>query len=153
MKKVVALVAFPLLILCACTNEEPNPDLVQSVIVPGEGDTPDYNPEEVPSFTYDIAPYAGQTATDGVRYPVGNPDLNPDENAWNNVVTVTYNGSTATVSGADESGVQATVTGANVDLALGESKQVKVIATGSSDCGSLRLTGGFKHMLDRKSVV
>lgn len=148
MKKVVAVLSLPLLALCACTNEEPNPELViPSIIVPGEGDTPDYNPEVTPEFSYVIEPYAGQAATDAVSYPTGNPDLNPEENSWENVVTVTYHGATAAVGGAEEAGVTAKVSGANVDLELGASKQVKIIATGSSDRGSLRLTGNYKHML------
>lgn len=148
MKKAVAVLSLPLLALCACTNEEPNPELViPGVIVPGEGDTPDYDPAVIPAFSYSIEPYAGQKATDAVSYPAGNPDLNPEENTWDNVVTVTYQGATAAVGGAEAAGVTAMVNGANVDLALGSSKQVKIIATGSSGQGSLRLTGGYKHML------
>lgn len=149
MKKALCLLlALPLIpALTGCSNQEPNPELVTSVIVPGEGDTPDYNPAETPAFDYDIAPYGGQTASDAVSYPLGNPDLNPDENSWDNVVTVTYAGASATVAGAEAAGVRASVSGANVDLALGTARQVKVVATGSSDRGSLRLTGGYKHML------
>lgn len=153
MNKAAAILALPLLMLAACTNDEPNPELITGVIVPGEGDTPDYDPEATPSFSYDIAPYAGQTATDAVSYPAGNPDLNPDENRWENVVTVTYHGAGATVTGASEAGVTASVNGANVDLALGSGKQIRIVCTGASDCGSLRLTGGHKHLLELNNLT
>lgn len=153
MKKATLLLALPLLAMCACTNDEPNEDLDQSVTVPDEGGTPDYDPDQIPEFDYSIAAYDGTKASDAVSYPVGNPDLNPNENTWDNIVTVTYNGATATVTGASEAGVTASIVGANVDLALGGSKQVKIIATGTSDCGSLRLTGSYKHLLELDNLT
>lgn len=139
--------------LGACSNPELNPDLEQVIIVDGEGDTPDYNPAVTPEFTYTIAPYGGEKATDAEAYPQGNPDLNPTENEWVNVIRVVYSGATATVSGATEAGATATVSGANVDLALGQARQVRIIASGSSDQGSLRLTGNYKHLLELNDLT
>lgn len=145
--------AFSALILAACSNPEPNPEIVPPVAVPGEGETPDYNPENIPEFTYGVAPYAGERAADAESYPEGNPDLNPTMTDWQNVVTVVYNGSEATVSGAAEAGVNASVTGANVSLELGSSRSVRIVASGSSECGSLRLTGSYKHMLELNNLT
>lgn len=145
--------AFSALALAACSNPEPNPEMVPSVVVPGEGETPSYNPEKIPEFTYNVVPYAGERAADSESYPEGNPDLNPTLTDWNNVVTVVYNGSEATVSGAAEAGVTASVIGANVSLALGETRSVRIVASGSSDCGSLRLTGSYKHLLELNNLM
>lgn len=135
--------------LIACTNEEPNPELVQTpVVVPGEGNTPDYNPAETPSFTYSIAPYAGQKADDTPAYPIGNSELNPEENNWEATITVTYSAEGATVDGAAEAGVTARVNGGNVDLGLGADKLIRVVATGTCANGSLRLSGDRRHMLE-----
>lgn len=136
----------------ACSNPEPNPDVVTSIIVPGEGETPDYNPSEVPEFTYNIAPYSGERATDKEAYP-DNPDLNPGLTQWDNVVRVVYNGPEATVTGAAEAGVTVRITGANVDLSLGGARLVRIVASGSSDCGSLRLTGSYKHLLELDNLT
>lgn len=154
MKNLSALL-IPLAALTACTNSEPHPSPNQPpvVVVPGEGNTPEYNPAETPSFTYTITPYSGQTATDVPSYPQGNSDLNPDENLWEAVVTVTYSGSTASVAGAEDAGVIARVTGANVDLNLGLSQLVKVVATGSSSNGSLRISGDRKHLLELDNLT
>lgn len=141
------------LALGACSNPPLNPDRNPVVIVEGEGDTPDYNPAITPDFTYTIAPYGGEKATDSESYPQGNPDLNPTENDWTNIIRVVYSGATATVSGATEAGATATVNGANVDLALGQARQVRIIASGSSDQGSLRLTGSHKHLLELNDLT
>lgn len=133
------------LALASCTNTAPYPEM-PPVVVPGEGNTPDYDPTETPAFSYEIASYSGLTATDTPEYPVGNSDLNPDENDWEATVTVTYADETATVTGNSEA-VGVMVNGANVDLNLGTTKFIKVIATGTSANGSLRLSGDRKHML------
>ena len=145
--------AIGLLALAACSNPEPNPEMIPVVIVAGEGDTPDYDPTVIPEFTYGVPVYAGQKAADAESYPQGNPDLNPNENEWSTTVRVVYNGAAATVSGAAEAGITATVTGANVDLALGQTRGVRIIASGSSDCGSLRLTGSYKHLLELSDLT
>ena len=145
--------AIGLLALAACSNPEPNQEMIPVVIVAGEGDTPDYDPTVIPEFTYGVPVYAGQKAADAESYPQGNPDLNPNENEWSTTVRVVYNGATATVSGAAEAGITATVTGANVDLALGQTRGVRIIASGSSDCGSLRLTGSYKHLLELSDLT
>lgn len=147
------LAAFSAIALASCSNPAPNPEPESSIIVPGEGETPVYHPGEIPVFDYSVAPYAGERATDSESYPQGNPDLNPTLTQWDNVIKVVFNGSEATVSGADEAGVTATVTGANVSLALGDVRSVRIVASGSSDCGSLRLTGNYKHMLELNNLT
>lgn len=139
------------LVLTACTNTPPHTAL-PPVIVPGEGNTPAYNPSEIPAFAYDITPYAGQVATDSPSYPVGNNDLNPDENIWEATVNVVFNGENAEVTG-DVDAVTVMVNGANVDLNLGTTKFVKITATGSSANGSLRLSGDRKHMLELDNLT
>lgn len=146
-------VAFVAMALAACSNPEPNPEIVPPVAVPGEGETPDYNPSDIPEFTYSVAPYSGERAADAESYPAGNPDLNPMMTEWENVVSVVYNGSEATVSGATEAGVNASVTGANVSLELGDTRSVRIVASGSSNCGSLRLTGSYKHLLELNNLT
>lgn len=147
------LAAMGLCAIAGCSNPEPNPDKVPVVIVAGEGDTPDYNPTDIPEFHYTIPVYEGQKASDGESYPADNPDLNPNENQWTATVSVVYSGATATVEGATEAGAKATVNGANVDLALGEARGVRIVASGSSDCGSLRLTGSHKHLLELSDLT
>ncbi len=144
--------AFAAVALAACSNPEPNPPIAE-VTVPGEGETPVYNPEVTPDFTYTVAPYAGERASDAESYPEGNPDLNPELNDWNNIVRVEYKGAEATVSGAAEAGVSAEVTEAHVTLKLGDVKSVRIVASGSSDCGSLRLTGNYKHLLELNNLT
>ncbi|MCM1309760.1 MAG: carbohydrate-binding domain-containing protein [Bacteroides sp.] len=147
------LIALPLLALVGCKNDEPNiePEPEPPVKVDGEGETPDYDPESIPTFDYTFKNYAGEKATDAVSYQPNNADLNPDDNDWTNIVTVTYNGSSASVDAP--TGVTATILGCNVELKLGSTKNVKVVATGSSANGSLTLTGYYKHMLELKDLT
>lgn len=145
------LIFFIPLLLAACSNPEPNPEVV-APIIPGEGETPDYNPAEVPEFVYTLQPFAAQRADDRESYPSGNPDFNPGETEWSNVVKVVFSGATASVQGASEAGVTASVSGANVDLNLGSSRTVRIVASGASDCGSLRLTGAYKHLLELNNL-
>lgn len=149
--KHISAALLSLLALAACTNTPPHEGR-PGVIVPGEGNTPDYDPMETPAFDYSIVPYSGLTAADEVSYPPGNPDLNPDENSWYATVTVTYSGSSATVEGQEAAGVTARITGANVDLNLGSSNFIKVVATGESFAGSLRLSGDKKHLLELRDL-
>lgn len=147
------LPALLLLVLGACTNDDPNPEPEPEppVNVDGEGETPDYDPESIPSFNYDIAPYGGETATDAVSYQPGNADLNPDENNWENIVSIVYNGNSATVTAP--AGVIHTAIGANITLNLGNTKGARVVLSGSSDAGSLTLTGYYKHMIELDNLT
>lgn len=144
MKKLL-LILPALAALSACTNPEPNPESVKpaDVVVPGEGNTPAYVPSEMPSFTYTIAPYGGTTATDSVTYPADDADLNPNLTVWTDTITVTYSASTATVEPAG----LANITGADVDLRLPAVGLCKIIVTGNSSNGSLRISGDKKHLL------
>lgn len=101
----------------SCTNSDPNPD-------------PDPNP-------------GGGEAV----YPAGDKDLNPDLNTWEATVKVTYAGNEVKIEGASEAGVTARTTGCNVDLDLGMAKLICVEVTGSTENGSLRISGERKHMV------
>lgn len=148
---------FPLLMalaLGACTNDKPDPTPgPEPEVTPpdGGGETPDYDPETIPSFSYMVPSYGGETASDEVSYQTGNADLNPDANKWDKVVTITYDGATARVDAP--AGITHSIIGANVDLNLGQNKNVKVVATGSSTQGSLRLSGYYKHLLELKDLT
>jgi len=143
----------PVMALVGCQNDEPNPEPEPEppVNVGGEGETPEYDPESIPDFTYEIAPYAGAKATDAVRYQTGNADLDPEANTWDKVVTVEYNGETAAVTAP--AGITHTAVGANIELKLGQTKGVKVVAKGSSAAGSLTITGYYKHMLELDNLT
>lgn len=151
MKKPLLLLLAPALLAASCSNNEPNPDspdIPSSVVVPGEGSTPSYDPSKAPTFNYAVPAYAGETATDAPSYPDNDADLNPALTQWTDVITVTFNGSTATVDGAG-----ATISGANVDLALPATGLCRVVVTGTSPNGSLRLSGTRKHMLELRDLT
>ncbi len=143
----------PVMALVGCKNEEPNPEPGPEppVNVDGEGETPGYDPESIPTFTYEITPYGGETAPDAVKYQTGNADLDPEANTWENVVTVDYKDESATVTAP--TGVTYTSIGANIDLNLGQTKNVKIIAKGSSAKGSLTINGYYKHMLELDNLT
>lgn len=144
---------FPVMALIGCKNEEPNPEPEPQppVNVDGEGETPDYDPEAIPTFSYTITPYGGETATDAVKYQTGNADLDPEANTWENVVTVEYKGETATVTAPN--GVTYTSIGANIELKLNQVKNVKIVAKGSSPKGSLTINGVYKHLLELDNLT
>lgn len=141
----------PLATLAACTNPEPNPDgkRPDDVIVPGEGNTPTYTPSEIPTFGYTIAQYDGQTAEDQVGYPADDIDLNPDMTTWTDVITVTYSGDKASATGPGTTSIN----GANVDITLPADKLCKIVVTGSSSNGSLRISGDRKHLIQLENLT
>lgn len=96
---------------------------------------PDPNDPEVPS------------------YPENDKDLNPDLNTWEATVTVTFNESSVKVEGTTDAQVQSSISGSNVDLALGAEKLIKVVVTGSSSNGSLRLSGDRKHLIELRNLT
>lgn len=149
MKKLLLLL--PLATLAACTNPDPNPNggRPDDVVVPGEGNTPPYVPSDIPTFSHNIAPYDGQTAGDQSTYPANDIDLNPDMTTWTDVINVTYSGDKATVTGPGK----ATINGANVDLSLPTDKLCKIIVTGSSSNGSLRISGDRKHLMQLENLT
>lgn len=146
--KQLSLIALSLLALTACTNPEPNSeaDNHNPTPVAGEGYTPDYLASWFPTFDYTAKPYNGATASDIAAYP-NDADLNPTMTDWQYTVTVTYNGTQATVAIPQGCQASSTISGANVDLALGAEQFINVVATGSSSQGSLRIAGDRKHCL------
>ncbi len=150
--KRISLISVLALALASCTNPAPNSNQSNKPTpVPGEGYTAEYLSSWFPTFDYTPRTYNDQLASEVASYP-NDADFNPTLTTWQYTVTVTYNGSQATVD--IPNGCQASVStqGANVDLALGAEQFIKVVATGSSSQGSLRLSGDRKHCLTLKDL-
>lgn len=81
-------------------------------------------------------------------YPATDKDLNPDLNPWEATVKVTFDDTRVNVEGQSDAKINASINGTNVDLALGSEKLIKVIITGTSANGSVRLTGDRKHLIE-----
>lgn len=150
----LAVIASLVASMTACSNDDPNPE-------PGNPDdpsgpvtpeTPDYQPGETPDFHYNIEKWDG-TVADDIAKDVTDPsdaDMYHENNHWAQVVTVTYVGQTATVSG-HVAPITFTADGAHVNLNLAD-VQAQVIVTGESADGSLRITGEHRHMLTLRSL-
>lgn len=142
-----ALIAAAAAAMTACSNDDANPSKPIDPIEPIEPEQPEYQPGQTPDFRYRIAEWDG-TVADDIAADVTDPadeDSYWENNQWEQVVTVTYTGTTATVTG-HKSPVRFTTDGAHVNLSLGGVK-ARVIATGESADGSLRITGEKRHML------
>lgn len=85
-------------------------------------------------------------------YPATDKDLNPDLNAWEATVKVTFDNTRVSVEGQSDANVNASINGMNVDLALGSEKLIKVVITGTSANGSVRLTGDRKHLIELNNL-
>lgn len=137
----------PLLALAACSNPEPNPTPNPTdTEVPGEGYTPEFNPNSVPQFVFDIPAYDGRTASDAPTYPA-DAGLNPDMNQWAYIINVNFDGQTATIDKPEGCSALVSANGANVNIDLGTGDLVKIIASGTSNCGSIRIAGDRRHLL------
>lgn len=139
----------PLLAFAACTSPEPNPVTPPVIVeIPGEGFTPEFNPEFVPSFSYNIQPYDGKVASDAPQYPGMDDGLNPGLTVWKHLIDIKFDGTNApqvkipagcTATVATENG--------NVDIDLGDTDFIKVVVSGQSESGSLRISGNRRHLL------
>lgn len=140
----------PVLAVGACTSPEPNPTPapVDPVEVPGEGYTPEFNPRFTPSFNYDIVAYGGEVAADAPQYAATDDGLNPQLTVWKYLVDVQFDGANSPQVRIP-TGCPATVsvTDCNVDLNLGDTDYIKVVAHGKCDSGSLRISGNRRHLL------
>ncbi len=148
MKKIFLLL--PVLVLGACTSPDPNPEkpLPEVTEIPGEGTTPEFNPQFVPSYSYDILPYDGKVAADAPQYHPTDDGLSPLLTAWKYIVDVKFDGQkTPQVQKPNECKAVVTIDGTNVNIDLGDTDYIKVVAHGKSDNGSLRLEGNRRHML------
>lgn len=149
----VALTAAMAASLAACSNDDPNPEPgTGPIIPPTPADTVVYEPGETPVFRYSPAAWDGTTSSD-----LGDDLVNPadedtyhENNQWEQVITVTYSGSTAEVTG-NRAPVTFTAAGAKVNLNLSTVK-AHVVVTGQSDRGSLRVSGEKRHMLTLRAL-
>lgn len=150
MKTKTSLALVSLLAFAACTSPDPNPTPTPPAVVeaPGEGYTPDFDPEFVPSYSYKILPYDGKVAADAPQYPYDDDGLNPDLTAWKYIVDVAFNGAeTPEVRVQTGCNASVSITDGNVDIDLGDTDYIKVVAHGRSEAGSLRLSGNRRHLL------
>ncbi len=135
--------------VAACTSPEPNKPTPPPAVtdVPGEGFTPEFNPAFTPTFNYDIVAYGGEEASDVPQYPI-DEGLNPTMTIWKYIVDVKFDGLNSPVVSI-QTGCPATVsiTDCNVDLNIGDTEYIKVVAHGSCPSGSLRISGNRRHLL------
>lgn len=139
----------PLLAFAACTSPEPNPVTPPAIVeIPGEGFTPEFNPEFVPSYSYNIQPYDGKVASDAPQYPGMDDGLNPGLTVWKYLIDIKFDGTNAPQVKIP-AGCSATVAteNGNVDIDLGDTDFIKVVASGQSESGSLRISGNRRHLL------
>lgn len=104
-----------------------------------------------PDFDSTIKPWTGEKADDGGLDKVdgSNSDIYHEANSFNEKVTVTYTGSSATVSLAEGSKVKYVVDGAyvTIDMLTNSVKDVEIVASGKSDDGQLKIYGEKKFKL------
>lgn len=154
MKK--ALFLLPLLALVGCKSPDPNPTPTPPdvVDVPGEGFTPEFNPDFVPSYSYAILPYDGQVAADAPQYPAEDDGLNPQLTLWKYLVEVTFKGADAPevkVPTGCPASVQSS--NGNVDIDLGDTDYIKLVVGGESANGSLRVSGNKRHLIQLNNLT
>ena len=106
-----------------------------------EGDTEEENGESnvepAPDADLSITAWSGEWATDSGSDAVGSDkDFFYELNTFNNRVTVTYNGSTASVE-SNNSNIKSFITGAYVALDMSSVSGVEVVVKGKSSDGGL----------------
>lgn len=154
MKK--ALFLLPLAALVGCKSPDPNPTPAPPEIVeiPGEGTTPEFNPDFVPSYSYAILPYDGQVAADAPQYPATDEGLNPQLTIWKYLVEVTFNGIEAPqVKVPTGCPATAKTENGNVDIDLGDTEYIKLVVSGESQSGSLRVSGNKRHLIQLNNLT
>ena len=155
MKKAIYLL--PLLALIGCKSPDPNPSTSTPPVseeIPGEGYTPEFNAEFVPSYSYAILPYSGEVAADAPQYPAMDDGLNPQLTVWKYLVEVTFNGDEAPQVKVP-TGCPATVKteNGNVDIDLGDTDYIKLVVGGESEAGSLRVAGNKRHLIQLNNLT
>ena len=147
-------IALGLAVCCAvssCKNDDPNPSTGGGILPPPEVEDSVYNPAMTPKFVYDIKPYSGRMADDLADDLVtDDKDLYHEHNDWEVQVTVTYTETSASVTGV-VSPMSVKVDGAHVSLDIAD-KYAKIVLTGASSAGSLRVDGLHRHMIQLESL-
>ncbi|MCC8114714.1 MAG: carbohydrate-binding domain-containing protein [Bacteroidales bacterium] len=111
-----------------------------------DGNSPDFDPV--------ISAWDGQKATDSASDAVGSDkDFYHELNTFSNTVTVTYSGSSATVSSTN-SQILTNVTGAyvTIDMATNDVDKTEIILKGTSTDGGLKVYGASKFKLTLDGV-
>lgn len=109
---------------------------------------------DTPDFDYVITPYDGETAGDATNDVVGtDEDIFWEANDFTNTVTVTYEGTSASVTSSSDK-ILTYVSGADVaiDMATNEVKNTEIIVSGKSDDGQLKIYGVKKFKLTLAGV-
>ena len=121
-----------------------------------EGDTEEENGESnvepAPDADLSITAWSGEWATDSGNDTVGSDkDLFHELNTFNNRVTVTYNGSTASVE-SNNSSIKSYIIGAYVALDMTSVSGVEIIVKGKSSDGGLKIYSENKYKLTLNGV-
>ena len=114
-----------------------------------EGDEGDggYNGEPAPDADLSITAWSGEWASDSGYDAVGSDkDFFHELNTFNNRVTVTYNGSNATVE-SNNSSIKSHISGAYVALDMTSVSGVEVIVMGKTSDGGLKIYSENKYKL------
>ena len=104
---------------------------------------------DTPGANNNIAPWTGAWATDAAYDAVGSDaDFYWEANSFNNLVVVTFNGSTATVESSN-SNIKANISGAyvTIDMLSNSVSGVEIVALGQSSDGGLKIYGDKKFKL------
>ncbi len=107
-----------------------------------------------PDFDYNIAAYDGETATDASDDIVGtDEDIYWEANSFGDTVSVTYNGTSATVTSTTTQ-IATYTDGARVtiDMLTNEVKGVNIVVQGKSSDGQLKIYGSKKFKLTLNGV-
>lgn len=154
MNKVIYLLPFVALVGCKSPDPNPIPAPPEVVEIPGEGHTPEFKPDFVPSYSYTILPYDGQVAADAPQYPAADEGLNPQLTVWKYLVEVTFNGIDAPqVKIPTGCPATAQTENGNVDIDLGETEYIKLVVSGESQSGSLRVSGNKRHLIQLNNLI
>ena len=125
---------------------------------PSEGDNSNKennagsNIEPDPDADLSITAWSGEWATDSGNDAVGSDkDFFYELNTFSNRVTVTYNGSTASVE-SNNSSIKSYITGAYVGLDMTSVSGVEIIVKGKSSDGGLKIYSENKYKLTLNGV-
>lgn len=117
----------------------------------GEGNT-DTGNTPAPDADLSIAAWSGEWASDQGADVVGSDkDIFYELNTFNNIVTVIYNGDSATVE-SNNSSIKSHVTGAYVCLDMTSASGVEVVVKGKSSDGGLKIYSENKYKLTLNGV-
>lgn len=108
--------------------------------------------EPAPDADLSITAWSGEWATDRGNDTVGSDkDFYHELNTFNNRVTVTYDGSSATVE-SNNSSIKSYITGAYVGLDMTSVSGVEVVVKGNSSDGGLKIYSENKYKLTLNGV-